>query len=58
MKQPGLAGQNSADPLSIFLNHVIVNINGTYYDPSSGKTYANFRQMTAEDVAGYFNLVD
>lgn len=57
-KEPGLPGQNSPDPLSIFITHVITFINGTYYDPSYGKTYANFRQMTAEDVAGFFKLVD
>ncbi len=38
--------------------HVIAEINKTYYDPSYGKTYANFRQMTDEDVAGFMNIVD
>jgi hypothetical protein len=56
-KQPGLPGQNSPDPLSVFGNHVIARIDGTYYDPSYGETYANLRQMTAKDVAGYFKMV-
>jgi hypothetical protein len=56
-KQPGVPGQNSPDPLSFFGNHVVAHINGTYYDPSYGETFANLRQMTANVVAGFYRLV-
>jgi hypothetical protein len=55
-KQPGVSGQNSPDPLSLFGNHVIALINGIYYDPSYGRTYRDFAQMTAEDVAGFVKI--
>ena len=38
-KLPGVRGQNLADPLAIFSNHVIAHIDGTLYDPSYGVTY-------------------
>jgi hypothetical protein len=53
VKHLGAPGQNSPDPLSVFGNHVIVFINGTYYDPSYAETFTNIRQMTAKVVAGY-----
>ncbi len=56
-KQPGLPGQNSPDPESVFTFHEITFINNTYYDPSYGLTYASLDQMTQEDVAGFFRVV-
>src|SRR5581483_4464812 len=34
---PGVAGQNNSNPPSIFLNHCLVRIGTTLYDPSYGK---------------------
>ena len=57
VKQPGAQGQNSPDPESLFTNHVIAYINGQYYDPSYGKTYASLADMASQAVAGFFNWV-
>jgi len=53
---PGIPGQNSANPASLFGNHQIAEINGTYYDPSYGVTYNNLLQMDSQSIAGFFTF--
>lgn len=36
---PGVAGQNSADPASLFENHVVAKFDNKFYDPSYGNIY-------------------
>jgi hypothetical protein len=48
----GVSGQGTANPLSTFANHVLVKLNGTYYDPSYGLTYANLQAF--DDNIAYF----
>ena len=50
---PGAAGQNIADPLSLFFNHAMIKIGGVYYDPSYGKTYASRQAWEDQAVAGF-----
>jgi hypothetical protein len=54
--QPGLAGQGGTDPASIFGNHQVDYIDGTYYDPSYGVTYSSIQDFSAKAVAGFFVL--
>jgi hypothetical protein len=43
-------GQNSPTPISIFPNHILVEIDGVWYDPSYGQTYTgNTLQARAND---------
>ncbi len=50
----GVPGQNSANPQSQFQLHVITKIDGTYYDPSYGKTYTGAPDLTSSAIAGVF----
>jgi hypothetical protein len=54
LKQQGAPGQNSANPLANFNNHVIVYIYGTFYDPSYGLSYRSLAEMAARDIAGLY----
>jgi hypothetical protein len=60
--QPGLPGQNTTNPLSIFINHVIVRMEDTdagnntvtkYYDPSYGVIYDNMQDLQNKAIAGF-----
>jgi hypothetical protein len=50
----GIAGQNNSDPASLFGNHQVVKITGTYYDPSYGKTFTSLVNIEDKAIAGYF----
>lgn len=51
----GIDGQNSPNPSSYFNNHQICYIDGVYYDPSYGVSFATFDDIapTAFDGWGY-----
>jgi uncharacterized membrane protein len=53
---PGIPGQNSANPASLFGNHQIAEINGIYYDSSYGVTYNSLLQMDSQSIAGFFTF--
>ena len=48
----GLPGQHNGNPASLFGNHQVY-INGTYYDPSMGKTYASLQEIDDQAIAAY-----
>ena len=50
---PGAAGQNIADPLSVFVDHCLIKINGVYFDPSYGKKYTSHQDWEDNAVAGF-----
>jgi hypothetical protein len=50
---PGIGGQNTANPPSIFDNHCMIKVNGVYYDPSYGKTWASRQEWEDQAVAGF-----
>ena len=50
----GLPGQGSENPASIFVNHALAVINGEYYDPSYGRTYADLQTMDQQVMDGYY----
>jgi hypothetical protein len=61
--QTGFPGQNTANPLSTFNNHAIVQVtykglDGTtitaFFDPSYGLIYQSASDMDARAIAGYF----
>lgn len=58
--QPGIAGQNSANPASAFGNHQIVRIHiggdNRYYDPSYGTEFNRLRDIQQEAIAGFFRV--
>jgi hypothetical protein len=55
----GLPGQNSPKPLSLFANHILIEIGGVWYDPSYGEIYdqngddAKLAGVEAKAIAGY-----
>jgi hypothetical protein len=49
----GMPGQNVGNPLSLFRDHAVIKINGVYYDPSYGVTWASHEQWEAQAVAGF-----
>jgi hypothetical protein len=51
VKDRGVEGQNSLDPKSVFENHVVAKIDGKYYDPSYGTSYAS---SAAISIAGFY----
>ena len=51
---PGIAAQNNPNPHSIFADHAFAVVNGTYYDPSYGKTFSTLKQFDDEAIDGYF----
>lgn len=53
---PGVPGQGTANPASLFGNHQVARINGVYYDPSYGKTYNSLGQFDDEAVAGHYAI--
>jgi uncharacterized repeat protein (TIGR01451 family) len=50
----GLPGQGNTNPASLFNNHQIAHIDGTYYDASYGRTYHSLSEMDQSVIAGYF----
>ena len=50
----GIGGQGTENPASLFGNHQIILIGGTYYDPSYGKTYTGLPDMDNTAINGYF----
>jgi hypothetical protein len=50
----GVAGQGNDNPASLFTTHVVAFINGTYYDPSYGRTYTSLNDMQQKIIAGFF----
>lgn len=51
--QAGIPGQGTANPASLFGNHQIVKLDGIYYDPSYGVTYANFAAIKGAAIDGF-----
>lgn len=57
---PGLKGQNSDDPASLFQLHIVALYDlksKTLYDPSYGKKYASLIEFEKAAVFGYATLV-
>jgi hypothetical protein len=52
----GIAGQGNNNPASLFNNHQIALVNGTYYDASYGVTYTSLDDMDNRSIAGYFTF--
>lgn len=49
----GVPGQGGvANPLSYFCNHQVVYLNGRYYDPSYGVSFANLAELRDAQVLG------
>jgi hypothetical protein len=57
---PGVKGQNTENPRSIFNNHAIVKLTAKgaamYFDPSYGLTYSSLDDLTAKAIAGFFTM--
>ncbi len=56
---PGMAGQATTNPASLFNNHQVVRF-GTppvYYDPSYGVTYTSLAEIDTNAIDGYFKFV-
>jgi len=51
--QPGIPGQGTASPASLFGSHQMTKIGGTYYDRSYGLTFTSLAQIDTKAVAGY-----
>ncbi len=51
--QAGLPGQNTTNPRSTFQDHVVVKVNGSYYDPSYGLKWANVQAWEDGAVDGF-----
>jgi hypothetical protein len=49
----GIAGQGNRNPASIFNNHQVVRIDGTYYDPSGGASYPDKATLETTIIEGY-----
>jgi hypothetical protein len=63
--RPGIPGQNSADPQSMFPNHVIIKVSFSdeqnrpftlWYDPSYGVTYDSLLDMDNNSIAGFYRF--
>lgn len=50
---PGLPGQNTSNPFSIFSNHAFVKIGSRYYDPSYGVVYDSPDEFERVAIAGF-----
>jgi hypothetical protein len=50
---PGVPGQGTANPPSIFQSHRVAKIAGIYYDPSYGKKYTSLDDMESKAIDGY-----
>lgn len=50
----GIEGQNTDNPASYFGNHELLFIDGTYYDPSYGKTYSSKDNFHTSSLAGFW----
>jgi hypothetical protein len=49
------SGQNNTNPPGIFHDHVIINIGGTYYDPSYGVKYGTtLLDVQKKAIAGFY----
>ncbi len=53
----GESGQGTPNPASIFGNHQIVLINGTYYDPSYGQNYSSLLDFDVIAIDAFVQLV-
>src|SRR5262249_52774157 len=60
--QQGLPGQNTANPVATFDNHVVVRIEDTtagttkYYDPSYGVIYKSMQDVQDKAIAGFYTF--
>lgn len=52
--QPGIPGQNSANPTSLFNNHVVVKIGAEYYDPSYGVIHKGLMEIQDGALDGFY----
>lgn len=52
--QPGIPGQNSANPTSLFNNHVVVKVGTEYYDPSYGVIHKGLMEIQDGALDGFY----
>jgi transglutaminase-like putative cysteine protease len=52
--QTGIPGQGTANPASLFNNHQMAKIGGTYYDPSYGMTFSSVTDIDDSAIDGHF----
>jgi hypothetical protein len=52
-----LRGQNQANTPGLFVNHFIVQIGSTLYDPSYGTTYSSLDDFVNRVVTGYWGMI-
>lgn len=48
----GIPAQGNADPISQFVNHVVVKFGNKYYDPSYGKKFNTMQEFLSQAVSG------
>jgi len=53
----GIRGQNNGNPASLFGHHLIVQKNGTYFDPSYGLIYSNIQEFD-DNLDGFYKLTN
>ena len=53
---PGIRGQGNNNPKSYFADHAVVWYNGTYYDPSYGKTASNLINYRDNALDGWLDV--
>mgnify|MGYP000411580067 CR=1 FL=1 len=54
---PGVPGQGTVDPASLFNNHQVVKIAGVYFDPSYGEVYGSLGAIDSGAVAAHYKVV-
>ena len=53
-RAPGIMGQNTLYPASIFGSHFVAYIDGIYYDPSYGASYSSLLNLDSQAISGFF----
>jgi hypothetical protein len=50
----GAAGQSNPNPASIFIKHLVAEVNGKFYDPSYGRKWTHGQDFYTEMLSGLF----
>jgi hypothetical protein len=50
----GIPGQNTSNPHSLFMDHVVAKLNGKHYDPSYGRLWNSLQHFDDSAVAGFY----